>query len=143
MDTISNTTCTKCQHCGKWTNYADDAHHKARDARIAELEAELEQSCEHCGARVYSGPPDCPRCAAPQCCPQCCKIDTLSRRITELEAERDRLRKTLSWSFIRTLLSQGMSIQQDYDAGKYKDYEEVSARLDAAARERCAMLEGE
>lgn len=64
--------------------------------------------------------------------------------LRELEAERDRLRKPLLWSFIRTLLSQGMSIQQDYDAGKYKDYEEVSARLDAAARERCAALqEGE
>jgi len=97
MDTISNTTCTKCQRCGEWTNYADDPHHKARESRISEL-----------------------------------------------EAERDRLREALSWSFIRTLLSQGMSIQQDYDAGKYKDYEEVSARLDAAARERCAALqEGE
>jgi hypothetical protein len=40
------------------------------------------------------------------------------------------------WSFCRTLLSQGMAIQQDYETGKYRTYEEVSARLDEAARER-------
>ena len=44
------------------------------------------------------------------------------------------------WSAIRTLLSQGGSIQQDYDAGKYKNFEEYSIRLDAAARERIEWL---
>jgi len=40
------------------------------------------------------------------------------------------------WSFCRTLLSHGMAIQQDYEAGKYRTYEDVAARLDEAARER-------
>ena len=41
------------------------------------------------------------------------------------------------WSFLRRVLSQGGDIQLDYQAGKYKRYyEEYSARLDCAARER-------
>lgn len=40
------------------------------------------------------------------------------------------------WSFFRALISQGTYIQMDYAAGKYKCYEEFSARLDSAARER-------
>lgn len=35
--TISNQTCTKCQHCGQWTNYAGDEHHKARETEFAAL----------------------------------------------------------------------------------------------------------
>jgi hypothetical protein len=38
MEAISNTTCTQCQHCGNWTNYADDTHHQARISLIAELQ---------------------------------------------------------------------------------------------------------
>lgn len=45
-----------------------------------------------------------------------------------------------TWSFIRRVLVQGMAIQQDYAAGKYSDYEALSARLDAAARERDGQL---
>jgi len=44
------------------------------------------------------------------------------------------------WSAIRTLLSQGGDIQMDYQAGKYKSYEEYAARLDGAARERIEWL---
>lgn len=40
------------------------------------------------------------------------------------------------WSFLRSVLEQGAAIQQDYAAGNHKGYEEYSARLDAAARER-------
>lgn len=40
------------------------------------------------------------------------------------------------WCFFRSLISQGTYIQMDYAAGKYKCYEEFSARLDEAARER-------
>lgn len=32
METISNATVTKCQRCGEWTNYADDAHYKVKRA---------------------------------------------------------------------------------------------------------------
>ncbi|MCC7158855.1 MAG: hypothetical protein IT281_04895 [Ignavibacteria bacterium] len=47
------------------------------------------------------------------------------------------------WSAIRTLLSQGGAIQQDYDAGKYKSFEEYNIRLDEAARERVRWLVGQ
>lgn len=40
------------------------------------------------------------------------------------------------WSFFRSVLGQGMAIQQDYASGKYPSYEHLSARLDTAARER-------
>ncbi len=40
------------------------------------------------------------------------------------------------WSFLRKVIDQGGAIQQDYQAGKYKCYEEYSARMDQAARER-------
>lgn len=44
------------------------------------------------------------------------------------------------WEFMRSVLSQGASIYQDYIAGNHADYEQYSARLDIAARERAAML---
>jgi len=40
-ETISNQTCTKCQNCGVWTNYADDQHHKARELEIEEGNSRL------------------------------------------------------------------------------------------------------
>ena len=40
------------------------------------------------------------------------------------------------WSFLRDVLRQGTNIEQDNQNGAYKSYEEFSARLDAAARER-------
>lgn len=51
-------------------------------------------------------------------------------------ATLERVNEGELWSFIRTLLSQGCAIQQDYQAGKYETYEHYSARLDEAARER-------
>lgn len=36
MNTISNQTCTKCQNCGEWTNYAGDGQHRARMERLDE-----------------------------------------------------------------------------------------------------------
>lgn len=62
----------------------------------------------------------------------------------ELERELVEARNALigggMWSFCRKLLSQGGDIQMDYNAGKYHSYEEYSARLDAAARERVEEL---
>jgi len=49
----------------------------------------------------------------------------------------------VDWSWIRSVLSQGASIQQDYQAGKYPTYEHYAARLDEAARERMASIERE
>lgn len=47
------------------------------------------------------------------------------------------------WAFLRSVLTQGAAIQQDYDAGRYGSYEEYSARVDAAARERKAQFDAE
>jgi len=44
------------------------------------------------------------------------------------------------WSWVRSVMSQGVSINQDYAAGNLKGYEAYSARLDAAARERADEL---
>ena len=44
--------------------------------------------------------------------------------------------KVISWSQVRSILAQGAAIQQDYAAGNHSSYEEYSARLDAAARDR-------
>lgn len=49
MDTISNQTCTKCQNCGNWTNYADDVQHVACVERIARYERALTEIAEHTG----------------------------------------------------------------------------------------------
>lgn len=48
----------------------------------------------------------------------------------------------LDWSKVRSILMQGAAIQQDYAAGKFIDYEEYAARMDAAARERIEELKG-
>jgi hypothetical protein len=40
------------------------------------------------------------------------------------------------WSLIRDIMSQGATIHQDYINGNYRNYEEYSARLDAASSAR-------
>lgn len=58
-------------------------------------------------------------------------------RAVAVERERwTSLLEARMWSFVRSVLSQGTSIQQDYMAGKYPTYEHYSARLDEAGRER-------
>lgn len=44
------------------------------------------------------------------------------------------------WSFLRSVMSQGADIHQDYLGGKYATYEHYSARLDAAASDRVDLL---
>ena len=44
------------------------------------------------------------------------------------------------WSFVRSVMSHGAVIHQDYMAGKHKTYEHYSARMDAAAAERAEEL---
>lgn len=58
-----------------------------RDSLRAELEKAKRNRCDHCGAKV-TGP--CPICGAPQCCPQCCRIDELGRELEKVKRERDR-----------------------------------------------------
>lgn len=50
MDMISNQACTKCQHCGEWTNYADDGQHVARMERLARYERALNEIAERTGS---------------------------------------------------------------------------------------------
>lgn len=58
-------------------------------ATIRALQSELRRPrCEHCGSdRIYSGPPDCPGCGAPNCCQTCCKTAELENRIDRLQSE--------------------------------------------------------
>lgn len=57
-----------------------------------------EERCEHCGCdKIYSGPPDCPRCGAPNCCEVCCIMNTKDTRIALLE-RRERTRE--AWELI-------------------------------------------
>jgi hypothetical protein len=50
-------------------------------------------------------------------------------------------RKGEVWSFLRRVLDQGTAIQQDYQSGTFKCYEEFSAHMDEAARKRTDELE--
>lgn len=44
------------------------------------------------------------------------------------------------WSFLRSVMTQGAAIYQDYQGGKYATYEHYSGRLDAAASDRVDLL---
>ena len=50
METISNQTCTKCQHCGEWTNYADDPHHKERALELDRYRSALNEIARSTGS---------------------------------------------------------------------------------------------
>lgn len=50
MDVISNQTCTKCQNCGEWTNYAGDTQHTARMERLERYERALTKIAERTGS---------------------------------------------------------------------------------------------
>lgn len=60
----------------------------------------------------------------------------VERELAALRSASSRIDEGKVWSFLRSVLSQGASIQQDYVAGNHKSYEEYAARMDAAARER-------
>jgi hypothetical protein len=48
----------------------------------------VSERCEYCGCdKIYSGPPDCPRCGAPVCCEVCCREETMKQCIEALEAQ--------------------------------------------------------
>ena len=66
-----------CNQCGPCEVVPDRAI-----AYIAALEQQLaaaqKNRCEHCGATIIN---NCPVCGAPQCCPQCCRIDQLEAQL--------------------------------------------------------------
>jgi hypothetical protein len=54
----------------------------------------VNERCEYCGCdKIYSGPPDCPRCGAPVCCEVCCREETIKQCIKELKARQTYLPK--------------------------------------------------
>lgn len=64
---------------------AELAQHGALRVENEQLKAELSNRCDECGARTYSGPPDCPTCGAPNCCQQCCMIAHLKAQLAAAE----------------------------------------------------------
>lgn len=70
------------------------------------LLAERHNACEECGStRHRSGPPDCPRCGAPQCCEMCCNVDYFAsmtehyrKKIVTLTTKGERqVKRELHW----------------------------------------------
>lgn len=55
----------------------------------------------------------------------------------------ERLTEGGMWSFLRSVMSQGIDIRMDYEQGTHAGYEAYSARLDAAAAERAQGLHAE
>ncbi len=90
-------------------------------------ERQLAERCDHCGAKVYSGPPDCPTCGAPTCCPQCCRIDALTRQLAELREKHERLVARLREPTPKMLEEVGpMSNYDMHAAGASPDADHVS-----------------
>lgn len=73
---------------------------------------------------------------------ECRKLGTITGRWTPLYTRPADSEALLDWSKVRSILMQGAAIQQDYVAGKFSNYEEYAARMDAAARERIEELKG-
>lgn len=50
--------------------------------------------CDHCGARTID---NCPNCGAPQCCPQCCQIQSLTDQLSaeqkEIQGDNELIKK--------------------------------------------------
>lgn len=65
-----------CRLLRDWISDAISAHIRPG---VQALYAKLQhRRCDTCGANTIDG---CMRCGAPQCCPQCCKIDDLTRQL--------------------------------------------------------------
>lgn len=74
---------------------------KERDAIRAEFEKIKKDRCEECGTKLYFGPPCCPRCGAPNCCPLCCMVAATE----SLRAENARLREALEKMKVKNLVN--------------------------------------
>ena len=86
---MPNTGCfgdDKCPRCFQ-IGFAVLKQREDLATELSHLRAQLANRCDHCGAKVYSGPPDCFRCGAPNCCPQCCEIDTLRAQLAALHGK--------------------------------------------------------
>ena len=61
--------------------------------------------------------------------------DCLPDETTALQIDEGKL-----WSFLRDVLSHGMAIEKDLQAGAYPSYEHFSAHIDDVARKRAEEL---
>ena len=122
----------------------------SRNRRIAELEASIESKsdiinllynqiesmekhrCDHCGANIID---NCPRCGAPQCCPQCC-------RIAALEAENERLRDDIKTQ--NKMLNEQVAIMADLngEAKELQAQRQEDADLIEAQKREIEVLHG-
>lgn len=79
-------TCPTCN--APWTD------HGGISGPCDEIRRLKSERCDHCGSdHIYSGPPDCPRCGAPNCCQVCCQMQCLEDEVQRLRDERDMYRK--------------------------------------------------
>ena len=85
--------------------------------RAEAAERSLRNRCEHCGA---IGIEDCGRCGAPNCCPQCCKIDSLERRAEAAEKALSLACETRNAAVDATLI---VCKERDTLLDKVKEYE--------------------
>lgn len=85
---------------------------------VQQLYAKLQRNrCDTCGANTIDG---CTRCGAPQCCPQCCKIDEYERDQATSNEHRLMALKLLSQCDNRLFLVGGFEIRKA--AGGWKLY---------------------
>lgn len=90
------------ESCAMNMHPAYSASNNALREKLQQTEKERDElknkwHCEHCGSdRIYSGPPDCPTCGAPNCCQTRCKVATLERELDALKKERDEARREAS-----------------------------------------------
>jgi hypothetical protein len=92
-------------------------------------------------------------CGEPMVCPECTaklgEAQPLASQSVERASpakdggERVPLDHGKLWLFMRSVLEQGRSIQMDNATGKYERYEQLSARIDCAARERADEFEAQ
>lgn len=116
-----------------WNKRAGEAE-KERD----DLKAKLGQQCEHCGYfAIYSGPPDCPYCGAPNCCQHCCQ----KQRAEDLKAKCEVMEKAL-----RALLGQLSNIEVlgEWEAldCNWSMRKTVRAKVDSIVEQASAALAG-
>jgi len=94
--------------------------------------------------RLRKAHPPGPNHASKFDCTICALIVELEQEAAGItpEVRPSKQRPFSLWSFLRDVLSQGATIQLDYRQGA-RQYEEFSARLDEAAREREAELQAQ
>jgi hypothetical protein len=69
------------------------------------------ETCDNCGDTLYHGPPDCPRCGAPNCCQRCCKEAEMEAVAENVTRDRDTWKKC--YEEVRGALDELRRIRRD------------------------------